>query len=219
MHTIKITASSGNDDREEIHFTHGDNSYRYIHEKTESGNQDTIWNDTDKTRPYSAACLTADLEMYTAFRGWIRDRKKQAPILFVPSKLVSNPVVVYLSGPMTGMPELNIPAFNAEKAFCEQCGFKVLSPPDVAGKLSDSPNWSMLMKISIKSLCTADRVQTLVGWDNSPGAIVEVFVAKIIGLEVFCPDRNTPLILSGKTILSLVQKVITRRFREMGILG
>lgn len=43
---------------------------------------------------------------------------------------------VYLSGPMTGLPELNFPAFRVEAARLRALGFEVVNPAD----LNPEPN-------------------------------------------------------------------------------
>ena len=37
---------------------------------------------------------------------------------------------IYLSGPMSGLPELNFPAFHAEAARLRALGFEVVNPAD-----------------------------------------------------------------------------------------
>jgi len=39
--------------------------------------------------------------------------------------------VYYISGPMTGLPEHNFPAFNAAAAYYRERGFEVINPAEM----------------------------------------------------------------------------------------
>ena len=89
---------------------------------------------------------------------------------------------IYVSGPMTGMLELNFPAFNAAAQRLRALGFEVVNPaelnPDPAAK------WVDCMRQDIKALCDCQAVATLPGWERSKGASLEVLIAERLGMAV-----------------------------------
>lgn len=90
---------------------------------------------------------------------------------------------IYISGPMTGMPDLNFPAFNAEAARLRNLGLRVVNPAEV--QLPAGSPWAAFMRADlIDMLRHCDTVVTLPGWDRSRGARIEVYVARQLGLRV-----------------------------------
>lgn len=87
----------------------------------------------------------------------------------------------YLSGPMTGLPDLNIPAFHAAAARIRAAGHDVLNPAELC---PPGLSWDQAMAIDLAALDTADGVITLPGWQRSRGAQIEVKTARQRGLPV-----------------------------------
>lgn len=89
---------------------------------------------------------------------------------------------IYISGPMTGLPDLNFPAFHAEAARLRAIGFEVVNPAD----LNPDPEaaWSDCMRADIKALCDCDTLALLEGWQKSAGAHLEMHIAHRIGMEI-----------------------------------
>ena len=89
---------------------------------------------------------------------------------------------IYLSGPMTGLPELNFPAFNAEAARLRALGFEVVNPAD----LNPDPDtgWHECMRNDLKALLDCDALALLDGWQRSTGAHLEIHVAHRVGMEI-----------------------------------
>lgn len=90
--------------------------------------------------------------------------------------------VLYLSGPMTGIPESNHPEFNSVAAQLRALGFTVENP---AENQPTRPlmTWSEWMRLSIAQMMKADRVVLLRGWEDSPGAKLEFKIASELGIE------------------------------------
>jgi nicotinic acid mononucleotide adenylyltransferase len=82
---------------------------------------------------------------------------------------------IYISGPMTGLPELNKPAFLAAEAALKDKGYEVLNP--VKNGLPDTAPWEDHMRADIIMLMGADGVALLDGWGKSRGALKEVAAA------------------------------------------
>jgi hypothetical protein len=89
---------------------------------------------------------------------------------------------VYLSGPMTGLPELNFPAFHAEADRLRGLGYDVVNPAEI--NPDASMPWSECMRADIKALCDCDVIALLPGWGASSGAHLELHIAHRIGLQV-----------------------------------
>lgn len=90
--------------------------------------------------------------------------------------------VIYLSGPMTGLPDNNYPEFNRIAAELRGMGYTVENPAE------NQPNkpemsWSDWMRLAIVQMMRADRVVFLRGWDKSAGARLEFKLATELGIQ------------------------------------
>lgn len=100
---------------------------------------------------------------------------------------------IYISGPMTNMPEHNFPAFNDAAQRLNAAGFDVLNPADGGhGQMS----WADYLRRDLRDVLNARGVAVLPGWESSKGARLEVHVAAELGLPV----------LPVETWLELVEK-------------
>lgn len=89
--------------------------------------------------------------------------------------------VLYICGPMSGLPEYNYPAFNAaEKAIRERFGCRVLNP----ARQPDGLEYDEYMRRGCADVVSASVVVVLDGWRKSPGAVVEMATALIHGRRV-----------------------------------
>ena len=89
---------------------------------------------------------------------------------------------LYISGPMTGIPEFNYPAFHEAKAALEARGYDVISPADLA--IVESMEWIDYILLDIDSVFSVEGVATLDGFQASKGARIEVRIAQCLGLPV-----------------------------------
>jgi Domain of unknown function (DUF4406) len=98
---------------------------------------------------------------------------------------------LYLSGPMTGLTDLNFPAFHAEAARLRAMGFDVVNPAE----LNPDPamGWRQCMRADIKALCDCDAIALMPGWVRSQGAALELHIAQRIGLDVAHTDQPDSL--------------------------
>lgn len=94
--------------------------------------------------------------------------------------------VIYISGPMTGLPNFNYPKFNAVAAKLRAQGHRVYNPAEFPhdGDLEDFP-----LRMAFASYCNficleADTIYMLDGWEKSKGATVEHSLARVCGLDV-----------------------------------
>lgn len=89
---------------------------------------------------------------------------------------------VYLAGPMTGLPDFNYPAFNAEEKRIRALGCMVENPA-VNMVYRGSP-WETFMRDGIKRLMDCDILALLPGWERSRGANIERNLAITLGMHV-----------------------------------
>ena len=88
---------------------------------------------------------------------------------------------IYISGKMTGLPDLGRAHFaNTERALRES-GHIVLNP----GVLPLGMPKSAYMPICLAMLDAADAIYMLGGWDDSPGAHLEMLYAQYQGKRVY----------------------------------
>jgi hypothetical protein len=95
---------------------------------------------------------------------------------------------VYISGPMTGLPDLNFPVFHAEARRLRALGYTVINPAE----LNKTSRRAACMRQDIRALTEADAIQMLPGWQRSRGAALELSVATELGMQVF--DPHNPLL-------------------------
>lgn len=96
---------------------------------------------------------------------------------------------VYISGPMTGYHDFNVPAFNAAAFRLRQLGHDVLNPAD--GGTDAGKTWADYLRDDIALVVQADAVAVLRGWQESRGASLEVHIAHALGMTVLPIERWT----------------------------
>lgn len=106
---------------------------------------------------------------------------------------------VYLSGPMSGRPEYNFPAFHAAAGRLRSVGFEVVSPAELdgdppAGVIPGDSTYNAYLARDVQIVAdpTVGAVAVLDGWEESTGARLEVTVAHRLGKMVwkFAPTRS-----------------------------
>lgn len=90
---------------------------------------------------------------------------------------------IYLAGPMTGLPELNFPAFHALAAKLRARGIHVVNPAEI--NPDHSMPWAECMRRDIAQLCTCNAIALLPGWKTSKGATLENHIAERLEFKRF----------------------------------
>jgi hypothetical protein len=90
---------------------------------------------------------------------------------------------IYVAGPMTGIPEFNIPAFNLAGARLMGMGWAVENPADNGG--DGTRPWDWYMRQGIKQLMRCDTIGMLDGWQKSRGAVTEARIALTLGMAFY----------------------------------
>lgn len=107
---------------------------------------------------------------------------------------------VYISGPMTGLPEYNYPAFHEAAHKLREAGYEPINPADFP--IQEDWEWADYMRQDIPRLCEADHIYLLDGWENSKGATVEKSIADILGITSLS-DQD----IQGQTLKKLVENL------------
>lgn len=120
---------------------------------------------------------TEDKKPWAAEGGGVRDtlacRRENAPR-------------VYISGPMTGLPEYNFPAFFAMARKLKARGFSVLNPAAWPAR----ETYEEYLRFDIDMMIRyADAVVFLDGWEKSRGARAEMAVARGLKLPIIFADQ------------------------------
>lgn len=92
---------------------------------------------------------------------------------------------IYISGPMTGIKDLNASAFLAVEARIRDLSLYPVNPHNLCAADWD---WQKCMRADIKALCGCDAIYMLDGWQNSTGAQLELHIAHRLGLRVILTD-------------------------------
>lgn len=109
---------------------------------------------------------------------------------------------IYVAGPMSGLPQMNFPAFDDAAETLRDIGYDVVSPAEldspqaracalasVDGSTDDyaeGDTWGSLLARDVKLIADEgiEGIVVLEGWEKSRGARLETFVARLCGLRV-----------------------------------
>lgn len=120
---------------------------------------------------------------------------------------------VYIAGPMSGYPDLNVPAFVAAKARLEADGWDVLSPVDIGQAVfggEGSVPAADYLREDLRRMVDCRAIALLPGWEHSLGACCEVAVAITLGMDFL--DATT-----GNLITRPASVLIARGYPTVGV--
>lgn len=86
---------------------------------------------------------------------------------------------IYIAGPMTGLPDLNFPAFNTCAANFRKQGWHVENPAEHG--IQEDAAWSDYLRHDFSLLASCQAIYLLPGWQNSKGALLELHIAQTLG--------------------------------------
>lgn len=92
---------------------------------------------------------------------------------------------LYLSGPMSGYPDYNRPAFAAARKALRDRGHRVTCPAESGLTPSPEVTWADYLRHDLRLLLDVEAVAVLPGWELSRGARLEVDVAHRLGLPTY----------------------------------
>ena len=103
-----------------------------------------------------------------------------------PAMTKIEPRVIYLSGPMTGLPEYNYPLFREVAGELREAGHRVYNPAEFPhkGDPKDFPIRKAFAAYAAFICLEADTIVLLPGWQASKGVLAEKALAENCGLDV-----------------------------------
>jgi hypothetical protein len=95
-------------------------------------------------------------------------------------------MATYISGPMTGLPQFNYPAFVYAATVLRAQGVDARSPHEIADGCDESCEhpWEWYMRRALRMLLECDEIVLLSGWKESLRACFERTVAELFGMPV-----------------------------------
>lgn len=93
--------------------------------------------------------------------------------------------VLYIAGPMSGLPEHNYPAFFDAEEQLLTAGHNVLNPARIDELCSLEPGprvWEWYKRRALRMLTDADGVALLPDWQRSRGASIEWVLARDLSI-------------------------------------
>lgn len=90
---------------------------------------------------------------------------------------------LYLSGPMTGIKDLNVPAFAKAAKKLRRAGYVVVNPPELDA-IESKDTWEGCLRRDLKYVVECDAIATLPRWTKSRGANLEIHVGRALSMPV-----------------------------------
>jgi DNA-binding CsgD family transcriptional regulator len=106
---------------------------------------------------------------------WDRHFREAAAVVRVPNRW-------YLAGPMTGIHDLNFPAFHRHAAKLRAEGLEVINPAEI--NADKQMAWGDCMRADIAALVTCEGIALMPDWTFSNGATLEHHIAERLGMKV-----------------------------------
>lgn len=97
---------------------------------------------------------------------------------------------IYVAGPMTGLPDLNFPAFHRAAHALRYRGHEAINPAEI--NAGQTAGWIECMRADIAQLVTCDAIYLLKRWEKSLGARLEFHVATALDLHVLQEWQEIP---------------------------
>lgn len=104
---------------------------------------------------------------------------------------------------MTGMPDLNYPAFHAFAERWRKAGWTILNPAEHFEGRTDLER-PLFMAADIEDLLSADGIAQLSGWETSRGARLEAAVAIELDLPFFNAETMAPIPMPNVAVVANV---------------
>lgn len=89
---------------------------------------------------------------------------------------------IYIAGPMSGLPDLNYPAFDEAALHLRALGYHIENPAE--NPPPQCASWAGYMRLALAQLVTCDEIHMLRGWQQSRGARIEHDLAVELGMLV-----------------------------------
>lgn len=90
---------------------------------------------------------------------------------------------IYVSGPMSGLPNLNWPAFNHAAVRLRNLRWEVVNPVEINN--DPAADWLECITADLLALKGCTAICMLPGWERSYGARIEHLAAQRMGMKVY----------------------------------
>lgn len=107
--------------------------------------------------------------------------------------------LIYISGPISGIPDYNKQPFELAKNILVDAGFKVVSPLDCIPEKAN-PLYVDHIKADIIGMLQCEAIAFLPGWLDSPGSKTELTIAKSLNMQCY-------LLLPHQRVLISMERV------------
>lgn len=139
----------------------------------------TLWTCLTLTRGTS---LSSNTSVYTSPSSKFYSKKET-------EEDSMNHMAIYVSGPMSNMPENGHPPFHKASAHLRKLGYTVISPAEME-KIHPTPlEWQEYMRHDLAILTQfyprIERIVLLEGWSSSKGAQIEAFIGHTLGIPLY----------------------------------
>ena len=121
-------------------------------------------------------CTCPDKEFMTPVSMYKQGKDRSCSFLM---QYRPDPLVVYIAGPMTGLPNFNRRAFYLAERMLRNVGYRPINPAMLPTDLSEES----YMPICHAMLSQCQAIYLLEGWEKSPGALQEMQWAMELGLK------------------------------------
>lgn len=102
----------------------------------------------------------------------------------INTKNIDKTQTVYLSGPMTGLPDYNRAAFNMRAEAFRAAGYIVNNPAEISVTHGTSKSYGFYFKCAMRMMLNSDVVYVFGDITESRGAQMEINVAKMAEMPV-----------------------------------
>ena len=99
--------------------------------------------------------------------------------------------MMYLSGGMSGIKDLNYPEFNRVAKILRAAGHEVFNPAEIVidtTGMTEFGRYEAYMDVCIKGIEKCDTIYLLKGWNNSKGAKRELVKAIKLRLKIILQE-------------------------------
>ena len=90
-------------------------------------------------------------------------------------------LTIYISGPISGLPDGNRPAFAEMAATLRSKGWVVVNPHELFNAEVEE-SWEGYMRKDLAALLACTHIVLLPGWEQSRGARLEQLIADAVGI-------------------------------------
>lgn len=116
---------------------------------------------------------------------------------------MTQPINAYISGPMSGLPYDNFPAFNRMEGLLDAVGVNPLNP----ARLPKGLSYAVYMQLDLVLVAASQVVILLPGYDQSKGANTEHKYALSLNIPCIFWDPNW----GTNSLLESIESVLTSR--------